>query len=68
MVDLYQDFARAKILLISSYEELLKANIISEDQFEAILELLDKIDRTPKSEIIERLQDIFDCGRGEKNE
>lgn len=68
MVDLYQDFAKAKILLIASYEELLKAKIISEAQFEAILALLDELDTTSQSELIARLQAIFDRERGEQNE
>ncbi len=65
MVDLFQDLARAKILLLSAYEELRKEGKLSEEQLEAIVTLMDSIEADPKPVLQAELERIFANGRGD---
>lgn len=65
MADLFQDLAKMKILLISAYEELLKEGKIAEDEFEALLSLLDKLDHSSQAELEAELHRIFPLKEGE---
>ncbi len=65
MVDLFQDLAKAKILLLSTYEEFRKAGKLSEEQLEAIIHLIDSIETDPEPVLQAELERIFANGRGD---
>lgn len=65
MVDLFQDLAKVKILLLSTYEEFRKAGKLSEEQLEAIIHLIDSIETDPEPVLQAELERIFANGRGD---
>lgn len=53
--ELYEDMERVKIRFISAYEKLVKRGLITEEQFEDIIDAVDRIDELSHEEIEKRL-------------
>lgn len=58
MAELFEDMERAKIKLLAAYQALLNRGEISEDDFEEIVELVDRIDDYDPPELQQRLDAV----------
>lgn len=55
MDDLYEDLERVKIRFIAAYERLVKRGLITEEQFEDVVDAIDRMDELSDEEFEERL-------------
>lgn len=53
--ELYEEMERVKIRFISAYEKLVRRGLITEAEFENIIDALDRIDELSDEEVEERL-------------
>lgn len=53
--ELYEDLERVKIRFIAAYEKLMQKGLITDEQFEDILDALDRIDELSDEELESRL-------------
>lgn len=53
--DLYEDLERVKIRFIAAYERLVKMGLITEEQFEDVVDAIDRMDELSEEELKERL-------------
>ncbi|MBE3575256.1 MAG: hypothetical protein IMW99_07390 [Firmicutes bacterium] len=57
MADLYAELQQAKIKLISAYDRLREAGVITPEQYQSICDLMDNLDEMSAEEATARLQE-----------
>lgn len=55
MADLFQETERLKIRFLSAYERLLELNMMTQQEFDEVLDAIDRIDELTEEEFADKL-------------
>lgn len=58
--DLFENAERVKLRFVAGFDRLLRKGLITEAQFEQVLELIDHLDELPEDQLTHTMQQLID--------